>query len=397
MNDEKWISRDYIVAWTASFLISTNFLLFMVTTSGYAMSTFGVSSALAGLSTSILVFSAIITRVIMGRVIFRVGCIRSLIIGFVSCLALSLCYFLANSMGIFIVIRFVHGLCLGVASTAIYTVASVLIPKNKSGVGMGYFSLSATLATAVGPLLAVALTRSGSYSSLFTLAAVIAVLNLCLIPFIKLKNAYLPELGAIKKTQKGLAGIFDTKSLPVALICGMAYSTYGCIISFLSVSSKGSDLKNAAAYFFILYAAGILSTRPITGRTFDRRGENPVMYTGLAIFSVGMLLVGIAANGTMLLIAAFLVGAGMGSVQSVTLSIGVKYSSQERLGMANSTYYIFLDAGLTVGPIVGGLLVPFIGYSGIYMLGMPMALFGLVLYYFIHGRSHKQVSLSQME
>jgi MFS family permease len=153
-------------------------------------------------------------------------------------------------------------------------------------------------------------------------------------------------------------------------------------------------LENATAYFFILYAAGMLVSRPLAGRSFDRRGENPIMYAGLAVFSVGMLLTGLAPNGAVLLIAAFLAGAGMGSVQSTTLSIGVKYALPERLGMANSTYYIFLDIGLTIGPIVGGLLVPFIGYSGTYILGMPIALFGLVLYYFIHGRRHKTAALT---
>lgn len=396
MHDEKWVSKDYLVAWVASFLLSTGFYLFMVTTSKYAINTFGVSTALAGLSTSIAVLAAIFTRVVAGRVIFRVGCIRTLTFGFVSNLILCVCYFFASSIGILIAIRVIHGLCLGIMGTAIFTVGSVLIPKKKSGVGMGYFSLSTTLGTAVGPFLAAALTRSGDYTAFFTVTLLLAVLDVCLIPFIKLKNAHLPDPCDIAKPEKGLAGIFDTKELPVAAICGLAYTTYGCIVAFLTVSTKGSGLESAAAFFFIFYAAGILTTRPLTGRIFDRHGENPMMYAGLAVFSVGMLLTGLAQNGTMLLIAAFLDGAGMGAVTSVTLSIGVKYASPERLGMANATFYIFLDAGLTVGPIIGGLLVPHIGYPGTYALGMPVALTGIILYYLIHGRRHRVVSAARL-
>ncbi len=382
MKREKWITKDYIVAWLASFLISINFYLLMVSTSGYAMGAFGASSALAGATTSIYVFAAIITRAITGRIIFRAGCIRCLIIGFVSSLIISLCYFFANSIGTLIAIRILHGLSLGVASTTIFTIAPVLIPKNRTGMGMGFFSISTTLGTAIGPFLAVALTRSGSYTSLFITTAAVALMDVLLIPFIKLKNAYLPEPDSIVKPPKGLGGIFDINSMPIALICGMAYSAYGCIVTFLSVSSKSSGVGNAAAYFFILYAAGILTTRPIVGRGFDRYGENPIMYTGLAVYAVGMLLTGLASKGVILLIAAFLGGTGMGAIQSATLSIGVKYASPERLGMVNSTYYIFLDLGLTIGPIVGGLLVPFIGYSGTYMLGMPISLFGIILYFY---------------
>jgi MFS family permease len=395
MPDEKWISKDYIIAWIAMFLLSTDFYLCMVTTSGYAISTFGVSSAVAALSVSIAVCSAIITRVIVGRAIFRIGCIRALIIGFAANAVISVCYFFTASIGLLLAVRIIHGLCIGVASTAVFTVASVLIPKTKSGVGMGFFSLSTTLGTAIGPFIAVALTSSGSYKPLYIMTTIVTLLDVCLVLFIKLKTACIPEPDSITKPPKGLAAIIDTNMLPVALICGLVYTTYGCIVSFLAVSAKGTGLENAAAYFFVLYAAGTLITRPITGRVFDRHGENPMMYSGLAVFAVGMLLTGLATNGTMLLIAAFLNGAGMGAAMSVTLSIGAKYATPERLGMANATFYIFLDTGLTVGPIIGGLLVPFIGYTGTFTLGMPVALAGIVLYYFIHGRKHRHMTLSE--
>lgn len=392
MNNEKWISKDYIIAWAASFLIAMNFYLFMVSTSGYAISAFGASSVLAGFATSVFVLAAIVTRLIVGKAVFRIGCIRALAIGLVLNAAICLCYFLAKSIGILIAVRIIHGLAIGVASTAVFTVASVLIPKSKSGAGMGYFSLSTTLGTAVGPFLAAALTRSEDYTSLYIVTAVVAAVNACLIPFISLKNARLPAPNAATQSPKGLAGIIDTKQLPVAIICGLAFSSYGCIVAFLSVSARGTALESAAAWFFVLYAAGIVVTRPLTGRIFDRRGENPMMYLGLAIFAIGMLLTGRASSGPMLLIAAFLDGAGLGAVMTVTLSIGVKYAAPERLGMANATFYIFLDSGLTLGPVIGGLLVPYIGYTGDFTLGMPVALVGIVLYYFIHGRHHRQKS-----
>lgn len=397
MPDEKWVSKDYIVAWAASLFIAMNFYLFMVTTSGYAIKSFGVSPAMGGLATSVFVLSAIVTRVIMGRIIFRLGCIRSLTIGLTANLIMCMCYFFAKSLGLLIVVRIFHGFSIGVASTSIFTVGSVLIPKAKSGVGMGYFSLSTTLGTAVGPFLAAALTRSGSYTAVYILTACVALVNISLVPFISLKRACLPDMASIRKPVKGLAGILDTKALPVALICGLAYATYGCIVAFLPESTKGTSLASAAAYFFVFYAAGILASRPLTGRVFDRRGENPMMYTGLAVFAVGMLLTGLAHNGPMLLFAAFLNGAGLGAVMSVTLSIGVKYATPERLGMANATFYIFLDAGLTVGPIAGGLLVPLIGYSGIFTLGMPVAIFGIGLYYLIHGRTHSHTAAMQKQ
>jgi MFS family permease len=392
MPTEKWVSRDFVVAWVAMFLLSMDFYLCMVTTSSYAISVFGVSSAMAALSTSVAVCSAIITRVIVGRSVFRMGCIRTLIIGFAANAAVSGCYFFTTSFGVLLAVRFVHGLCIGAASTAIFTVASVIVPKSKSGVGMGYFSLSTTLGAAVGPFLASVLTRSGNYIPLYTLTTLVTVLAAGLALLIRQKKACLPEPGAVSKPPlKGLASVLDMKMLPVAVISGVVFATYGCVINFLPVSSQGTNLETAASYFFILYAAGLLFSRPLAGRIFDRHGENPMMYAGLVLFSAGILLTGMARSGPMLLFAAVLDGVGLGAIQTVALAIGVKYAAPERLGLANSTFFITLDTGLTVGPIFGGLLVPFVGYAGVYVLGMPVALAGIVIYYFIHGRRHRTI------
>ena len=120
-----------------------------------------------------------------------------------------------------------------------------------------------------------------------------------------------------------------------------------------------------------------------------------MMYAGLIVFSAGMLLTGLAQSGPILLLAAFLNGTGLGAIQTVTLSIGVKYAVPERLGMANSTFFITLDTGLTIGPILGGLLVPGLGYAGVYILGAPVALLGLVLYFIIHGRRYRQAAVTK--
>ena len=228
-------------------------------------------------------------------------------------------------------------------------------------------------------------------SPLYTLTTVATILAAALVPFIRLKGTCLPDPAKMPKPLRGLGGILDMKMLPVAVITGTVFASYGCVINFLPISSRGTGLETAASYFFILYAAGLLVSRPLSGRVFDRRGENPMMYLGLVLLSSGMLLTGLASSGPMLLLAAFLDGVGLGAIQTVTLSIGVKYAVPERLGMANSTFFITLDSGLTIGPVIGGLLVPLIGYAGTYVLGAPLALFGLALYYVIHGRRHRLV------
>lgn len=47
---------------------------------------------------------------------------------------------------------------------------------------------------------------------------------------------------------------------------------------------------------------------------------------------------------------------GYGIMCSVCQSTAILLAGPERRGLANSTYYIGLDSGMTLGPMIGGFL-----------------------------------------
>jgi len=82
-----------------------------------------------------------------------------------------------------------------------------------------------------------------------------------------------------------------------------------------------------------------------------------------------------------------LIGLGFGVVQSSGQAISVKVTPRHRLGLANSTYFIFLDLGTGIGPFILGLFIPYTGYRGMY-IGMAIVTFAcMFLYYLLHGKS----------
>ena len=80
-------------------------------------------------------------------------------------------------------------------------------------------------------------------------------------------------------------------------------------------------------------------------------------------------------------------GFGVGVIQSTGLSVAVRVAPKERLGLANSTFYIFVDIGVGIGPVIYGLFVPFTGYRGVYIIVIVISVICAFLYYFIHGRN----------
>ena len=61
-------------------------------------------------------------------------------------------------------------------------------------------------------------------------------------------------------------------------------------------------------------------------------------------------------NAEMLMAAAFMAG-GYGIMCSVCQSNAILVAGKGRRGLANSTYYMGLDLGMTLGPVIGGMLM----------------------------------------
>jgi len=390
-------TKDFLIGTLANFFLMMNYYLLIVIMTAYAMDTFNSSPSEAGLAASIFVIGALFARLFCGRWIERVGRKKMLITGTILCLAMTLFYFGINNIWFLYIIRFLHGVAYGIAATAVGTIVTNIIPKSRRGEGIGYYMLSITLATAIGPFLGMFMMQHGSFRLIFvacTISAVLTFVNvLCLsVPEITLTNKQLEEMKGFK-----WSNFFESKAIPISIVCAIIYFSYSSLISFLTPYAKEIHLMDAASFFFIVYAVVILVSRPITGRLFDSKGENIIMYPAFITFMIGMIFLSQARHGVTLLVAGAFLGFGLGVVQSCGQAIAVKVTPQHRLGLANSTFFIFVDVGVGVGPFVLGLFIPFSGYRGVYM-GMAIVTVACAfLYHLLHGRkaSHKKIVVEE--
>ena len=77
-------------------------------------------------------------------------------------------------------------------------------------------------------------------------------------------------------------------------------------------------------------------------------------------------------------------------MQSCTQAIAVKLTPPHRMGMATSTFFIMLDAGLGFGPYMLGFIIPLTSYSTLYAILGVVVIATTLLYYFLHGKNEKE-------
>ena len=91
------------------------------------------------------------------------GQTRTLYLGVTLSLILTLSYFGAASMGLLLLVRFLHGAAFGATHVATGTVVAGVVPRERYGEGIGYFTLSQILATAIGPFIGLRLIQRGGF------------------------------------------------------------------------------------------------------------------------------------------------------------------------------------------------------------------------------------------
>ncbi|WP_408063441.1 MFS transporter [Ureibacillus sp. GCM10028918] len=369
-----------------NFLVTLIFYLLIVVIAGFAVDEFGASTSTAGLVSSIFIVGSLLGRLLTGRVITSIGSKRTFQIGLIAFFITTWAYFVAANLPILILIRLLHGIAVGIIGTTTGTLIAQIIPPSRRGEGIGYFSMSAVLATAIGPFIGILLTQNTeSFSSIFLFNSILVVVCVLMYFTVNLNNISAPAKIIEASDDKGfrLSNYIEPKALPISIIVLFIGFAYSGVMSFLSFYSESINLVKAGSFFFLVYAITILCTRPITGPLMDRKGANIVSYPALAIFAIGMLLFSQATNSLVFLIAAGLIGIGYGNMNSIAQALAVKSTEPHRYGLATSTYFIFLDIGLGIGPFILGLIEPHTTYRMLFLAMVPIILVALVLYYFL--------------
>lgn len=381
-------TKDFIIVSTINFLINLIFYLLIVIIGKYAVDQFHASTSQAGLVTGIFIIGSLIGRLFTGRFIESLGRKKTLYIGLMFFILTTLLYLLNMNISVLLITRLLHGIAAGIVGTATGTIAAQIIPATRKAEGIGYFSMSAALSTAIGPFIGLYMTQHTNFQTIFIFSVALSVIS-----FITSIFVYVPALEGIAQVSghKGfkLSHFIEPKALPISIVTLVIAFCYSSVLSYINFYAIELNLVSTASFFFLVYAIAVLLSRPFTGRLMDVKGANYVMYPAFIILAGGMVILSSVNTGITLLIAGALIGLGFGNIQSSTQAVAVKLTPPHRMGLATSTFFIFLDAGLGFGPYLLGFIIPVTGYSKLYVILGVVTLVSSILYYFLHGKKEQ--------
>ncbi|MCM3086509.1 Predicted arabinose efflux permease, MFS family [Bhargavaea ginsengi] len=391
MQTHKLWTKDFIFASLINFFLIIVMYLLMVTIGPFAADRFQANAGTAGLVSGSYIIGALMARFIAGPLVERIGNKKVLVAGTLLYVVSGATYFLAFNLPLLLLIRFIHGMGMGVGSTATGSIVARVLPPDRRGEGIGYYSLSGVLGAALGPFLGILLAKHLPFSMLFLFCTILALASFVLAITIKADEDLDSVHSQKEKESFSVWSFMEKNALPIGIVTLFVAIAYGGVLSFIMFYAEEVNLVTASSFFFLVYAITVLLSRPFTGKLLDLKGGNIVVMPALFLFAGGLVLLSESSTGAMLLGAGVLIGLGFGNFQSSAQALSVKVADPHKMGLATSTFFIFLDFGVGFGPYILGSLVPHVGYDGIFKLLAGVVLFAVLLYVALYGvREHRE-------
>ena len=346
----------------------------------------------------ILVFSgcAAVARLIAGRIIDRMGRKRIMFAGALFMLAGTVLAIPFAGLYPQIVLRAMQGVGFACATTASSTAAADVLPHERLGEGIGYYTLGQSLGMAVGPAFGIFLCSLVYSESLFVgAAAVCAVLAILVACCTYEKHPErLPEtseyrlLAEKRKRQQAearsdawpqektehvsLVSTFIEKrafvgALPMLIVClGFAIPT-----SYTALYAASLGFENAGL-FFLIGAITMTATRFLGGRLLDIVPPRLLYLLTIVCGIVMFLMLAFAQSPAWLYASGVFFGISMGFNFPLLNSMSVKNTPPERWGAANAMFYLANDLGVGFGAFGWGVVVDMFGFFPIMIGGVVM-------------------------
>lgn len=365
----------------ASFFYLSSTMLSTPVISGFAGS-LGATAAFMGVIGGLMNVCSLVMRPIAGNLSDvmrkrRIATVGSLVLG-----GSMLLYAFATDPMQVAVLRLTSGAGYALCSVCMSTWFASLLPPEHVGSGMGMFGMMNALGMAVGPAAALAISDAFGYRPALVFGGLMAIMTMVLVQFVSDPGEPVAAVPTPHDTRaasplRRMPALVDRRVIPAGLIIALFTIPYMATQSFLEsfVDARGVDV--AVTLFFPAYALVLLVMRYLLKRQFDSVKFGPFLLASSISAVASMVLLTVMRGNVAMFAAAACMAGGYGIMCSVCQSTAVRLVGPEHAGMANSTYYMGLDIGMSVGPMIAGVLFGAVDLNLFYPLlaiTVPLAL-----------------------
>ena len=356
----------------------------------YAIGVLGKSDDASGLLVTVFLLSAIFMRPFSGKLLDLFGKKKLLVISILFYLVCTILYLFFKPFILLLALRFFQGIWFSIITTAAGSLAADIVPANRKGTGLGYFTMSTNLAVVLGPFVGLLVIQYASFNVLFIVLSVFVAIGAILALTIETNDLAKPTVE--RNFKFSFDDLFERKALPLALVASLIAFAYASVLSFLSLYAEQKGLLSAASYFYAVFAVAMISIRPFTGKVYDTLGAKFVIIPSFFLFAIGLVMLASAQGTVLFLLSAIFIGAGYGTLTTSFQALCIQATSIKRSGYATATYFTLFDIGIALGSYLFGIIAVHMSYEIVYMSSAALLIVVFIIYVLFFARKQGKVT-----
>jgi MFS family permease len=338
-----------------------------------------------GLITGAFALGLLLTRPVLGKIADTQGRTQVLVWGAVVAASAPLGYLVWHDIWPLVLLRIYHGLSIAAFTTAYSALVADLAPPTQRGQLIGYMSLANPVGVALGPAIGgffINSSGANNFLAIFLISAGLGLGSLLLAGGIPEQS----RAGAMSERDQSsaLAAVWQTMSarqllIPTLVLLLIGFP-FGALHTFVPLYIKSSAVSLNPGWFYTAAAISSFSARLLLGRATDRYGRGVFIAGSLVVYGCAMALLATAHSATHFLLAAILEGLSVGTLMPTIVALVTDRCPIDRRGRVITISIAGLDLGIAIAAPLFGLIVPQIGYPGIFGLGVGMSGLALLLF-----------------
>ena len=375
---ETIFTKDVVLVMAAAFFFMFSNMYCNPLINGYAKE-LGASSAFAGVIVGMMSIVAMFLRPIAGNLTDHFSKYQLSFIGGLLSFVGVLGYVFTPNSTLLLIFCLVNGLGYVLCTICMTTWLSYLVPFSHVGEAMSFYGLMNALAMALAPAISIDLYRVIGYRLAIVISAVAALMVVVTIQFVG--NRAQPAKDVQPVSIHHLK-IIQRDSVPVAAMVGLFAIPYFATQADIVTYVEQRHLSIAVGAYFMIYAVVLLAIRLVLRNQFDTVRFGVWLLASVLATVFYLIMLAVMDNNWEMALAAAGMALGYGTIYSVCQSTAMMLAPATDRGLASATFFLGIDIGMSLGPIVGGIIDSLLPVKYFYLVMLVIVPLILLIYLF---------------
>ncbi len=371
---QKIFTRDFILGFISQFAFSIAYHMLYPTLPIY-LSRLGTSEVDIGVLIGIIGVSSLVFRPFIGRALLKTPEKNFMIAGAILFVFTSVAYLFALPFWPFFMVRIFQGMGLAFFYTASFTFISNISPEAHRGQSLSYYLLAINISLAIGPSFGMFIINQFNFTLLFLICF---GLSLCALFIINKLGKRETALSEDPSTEDGF--FLSRKALPSSIISFFFHVIWGALATFFPLYAIKHGVANPGI-FFTAVAMMLILGRALGGKMLDLYSREKVILPCLITCIISMVILAFSKTLPMFILVSLIWGIGHAFLFPSLLVYALDRIGSSR-GPAMGTFTGFSDLGMSLGPVMMGVIIHWTTYSVMFLCLAFIAIINLNYFYF---------------